>query len=168
MAQHTDALSILPEPRPAQELWRTLCETLRSHGAIFEPGTVVILNPHEDQDPEPEEARSEEEAIGRIVRWPALGGVRFGFDPQYVTLFTFGQQPHRADAITVSTLSRAYLLESAFTSRFDALVADMHRATQASRTISDFELLSPGSWWIDEVMRVRQGWFKGIYPVDLR
>jgi hypothetical protein len=168
MPRLVSALSILPRSRRAAEVWHALGEVLRSHGAAFEPGTLVILNDHEGRDPEPEDAQSEEEAVSRILDWPTLGGVSFGFTRQYVTIFTFGELLYQADAITVSTMSKAYLLDADFKTSFDRLVADVHRATNASRTISEYELLSPDSFWIDELERVRAGRFEGSYAVDLR
>ena len=168
MARYIDALSILPHSRHATQVWHTLVEVLGSNGAEFVPGTPVILNEHDGQDPEPEDAQSGEEAIARIRAWPTMGGVSFDFARQKVTIFTFGKPPHHADVIAVSTISTAYLLDVDFKASFDRLVANVHRATHASRTICEYELLSPDSIWIDEMERVRAGQFEGRYAVDWR
>jgi hypothetical protein len=168
MPRFVDSLSILAESREAEHAWRILSELFKAHQMTLAPGTCVIFNDHENLEREPEEVHSEGEALTHIINWPSLGGVEYGLAGHKVIVFTFGKGAHQVDVITVSTMVTPYMTRPKFKSRFDALVVDVHRALNASRTICDYEVLSPNSVWAEELARVRNGRFEGSYSVDLR
>jgi len=133
---------------------------------LFEP--LVIFNDFNDVEKEPEIATSEADAIDRLTSWPGLGGTEYEFAGQGLSLFLLGTKAGHVDALSLSVPSSAYLVNDPFREAYDGLIADLHRSLKAKRTISGGSLLSPGSWWTNELDRVRHNTFEGKYAVDLR
>ena len=146
----------------------TLSPLLEQYGVVFIPGTTVIFNDFNGQEREPELVSSANEVLRLLGSWPSLGGTQFALQGQMLSLFLYGTKPSYVDAVTTSVSSTGYVLQPGFKTDYDKFLAALHSSFQAMRTIGNYELLSPDSFWREELSRVRSGSFLGSYPIDFR
>lgn len=167
MASYYDSLSILKTSHDANEI-ALLGQRFDEHHMTFFPDTNVVFNDLNCEEREPEPAMSEDNALELIKNWPALGGSQYSFQGHMLSFFLYGTEDYRFDAIALSVPSRPYAMQSEFKRAFRALVTTIHTTFKAIRTVIDYELLSPDSFWKEELARVRNNVLKGTYEVDLR
>jgi hypothetical protein len=130
---------------------------------------LVVFNDSQGMEREPEDATSEPDAIDRLVAWPGMGGTEYDIgSSDSLSVFFNGLNAANVDALSLSVRSKAFLFDPTVRSTFERLVFDLHRSFRSRRTISAADLLSPGTWWIEEVRRVRAGVYDGQYAIDLR
>ena len=168
MSTHLDCLVVFEEPSKADHVCLELKQVFEEHHLTFLPDSNVIFNDWNGQEKEPLVSPSEEAAISAILSWPALGGTEYVFAGHRLTIFLFGLEDYRVDAISISTIAGNYGNGETDKSGFDELIQAIHRLLKAKRTLVDYELLSPNSFWIQEVKRVRDGRLEGEYLMDLR
>jgi hypothetical protein len=168
MPRFIDSLSTLEKPQKADDLVIILRRILTNHNMTISQDTAVIFNDFNDEEKEPEWISSEEDALSRILAWPALGGTSYNFAGQKLSIFLYGSTKHYVDVLATSIMATEYLADPKIKSAYDALVSDLHLRLGAVRTISDYELLSPNSLWREELYRVRAGRLEGKYAIDLR
>jgi hypothetical protein len=168
MASYIDSLSVLESSYDVAEILSLLRKLFNQHGLIFVPDTHVILHDHRSHEHEPEVVSSENEALKIIGSWPALGGTQYVFGKHMLSVFLYGTEDFKVDVITTSTASSPYVMEPQFKVHYDLLVTAIHNSVKAIRTIADRELLSPDSFWKEELVRVRENIFLGTYGMDLR
>ena len=130
--------------------------------------TAVIFNDFNDEEKEPEWISPEEDALSRILAWPALGGTSYNFAGQKLSIFLYGLTKQYVDVLATSIMATEYLEDPKIKNAYDTLVKDIHLRLGAIRTISDYELLSPNSLWREELYRVRASRLEGKYAIDLR
>jgi hypothetical protein len=168
MPRYLDTMVVLPEPTNAAGILTNLNGWLKARGILFAPDANVIFHDFENKEKEPEIASSEDDAISRILAWPGLGGTEYLLAGHRISVFLYGVKAYHADVITFSMNATAYGSNAAVQDAHKQFVAEIHTFLKAKRTIADFELLSPGSWLMQEVDRVRNEKFEGRYAVDLR
>jgi hypothetical protein len=164
MPRFFDALVVLAEARPARHLVAELRAEFDAQGATFLPGSDVFFN---DGHAEPMSVQSEAEAWDAILAGPQLGGTKYAFSGQMVSVFLWGTSG-LIDAVTISVVNTRYVSNLSFHAAVDRLIEGVHRSLHALRTIADHEMLSPGSRWSAQVQRVRAGFLDGGHATDLR
>jgi hypothetical protein len=168
MPRYVDSLSVLEKPRRAVDVVSILRSVLIKHGTDFSPHANVIFNDWQGREREPEVALSEEEAIKAILSWPALGGTEYNFSGHKLIVFLFATEAYCVDAISLSIISGNRMDDPKVKSDHEELIKDIHISLAAKRSLVEYELLSPNSFWIQEVERIRSGVFEGKYFMDLR
>jgi hypothetical protein len=168
MATRRDTLIILPEAIPAADLLSTLRQRFAVMGVEPSSEPLVIFNDFGGAEREPEVVTSESDAIARLLSWPGLGGTDYELAGHGLSLFLFGTKAGHVDGLSLSVPSSAYLFDERLREAHDRLAADLHHSLNGKRTISGGNLLSPGSWWLSELERVRRNTFEGEYELDLR
>lgn len=169
MATRQDALVILPRPRPIAEIIASTTACFAEVGIKPVLRPMVVFNDIRGEEREPEEAASWDDAMARVASWPGLGGTESEIGGgETLSLFFHGTEPGQVDAIGLSVRAKAYLLNQEVQSAYDRLTFDLHSLLGASRTIAGGDLLSPGTWWAQEVDRVRRDRYEGQYAIDHR
>jgi hypothetical protein len=168
MSKHLDCLVVLKEPHKADVVLSALKQLFTEYHLTFLPDSNVIFNEWNGQEKEALVSVSEEATIHAILSWPALGGTEYAFAGRRLIIFFFGLEDYFVDAVSISTLASNYENRERDNTDFDELIQAIHRLLKAKRTLLDYELLSPSSFWIQEVKRVREGKFEGEYLKDLR
>ena len=168
MPTFIDAIVLLSSPKPAPEVL-TLLNHLLDERQLASPGdSMVVFNDHKGLEREPEGASSPREAFRLLAENSSLGGIQINFAGQKLSIFLYGLMPFSVNAISLSVLASGYLSNQRLKELFDGLIQELHSSLSAKRTISDFEILSPDSFWRQEVARLKDDIFEQDYLVDLR
>jgi len=168
MPTFIDAIVLLSSPKSASEVSTLLSHLLDEHKLSAPDDSMVVFNDHNGLERDPEYASSNQEALRLLAENPSLGGIQIDFAGQKVSIFLYGLMPFSVNAISLSVLASGYLSNQRLKELFDGLIQELHSSLSAKRTISDFELLSPDSFWRQEVARLKDDIFEQDYLVDLR
>lgn len=168
MPTFIDAIVLLSSAKSAADV-STLLRQLLNDNHLSAPGdSMVVFNDHNGLERDPEYASSPQEALRLLAENPSLGGIQIDFAGQKASIVLYGLLPFSVNAISLSVRASAYLRNQRLKELFDSLIQQMHSSLSAKRTISDFELLSPDSFWRQEVARLKDNIFERDYLVDLR
>lgn len=168
MPRYIDAYAILPEPTKADRVLADFKRWQELNGVSFSGQCDVFFNDSGDMERESELVSSEDDGLGRIFEWPAFGGMELNLSEQRIVVVFHGGTPHCVDVITLSMNATPYMSSPKVQRGFEEAIAGLHEVFKAKRTAMDYELLSPASWLMQEVERVRSGVFEGRYALDLR
>lgn len=168
MSERECAMVMLPQPAPAAPILNEVRRRLVAMGVQPSPEPFVIFHWTDDARREDEAAATEEAAAALILSWPWLGGMEYFLDDYGLSVFLYGTESCHVDMVTVSVSSRRYAESEQLRGAFELLVRDLHRALAAKRTISGWGLPRHGSWWLEELGRVRRDIFEDRYAIDLR
>jgi hypothetical protein len=168
MPSFVDALIVLKSSKSASEIVLALVDLLNHSQWSFPCETMVIFNDSNEVERQPATAASPEDGLRLVARNPSLGGIQVNLAGQKMSIFLYGLRDFSVSAISLSVLASGYLANPKLKESFNEFVRKVHHSLSATRTISDFELLSPDSFWKQEVTRLKEGIFQGDYLVDLR
>ncbi|MBD2325967.1 hypothetical protein [Alkalinema sp. FACHB-956] len=168
MTSYIDTVLILGESVEAAVIFNQLSACFKESNVQFLTDTLVVFNDLNDQDKESEVVSSENQAIKKLLAWPVLGGIEYAFSRCKLSVFFWGIRNYYVDAITISLTTSSYLKDSQMQINYNQLIHKIHQSLQAKRTVSDYELLSPNSFWLEELHRIRNNIFEGQYRLDLR
>jgi hypothetical protein len=168
MPSYVDSLVVFRQSENVAKVLMSISQLFSDAGLQFMPDTCVVFNNSDDNEREPVYVSSKEEAVKCIAAWPLLGGMEYYWGGRKIILFLQGLSEFSVDAVTISSMSSDYHNHPAIKAKYDEIVREVHDAFRAKRTISDIELLSPNSFWKQEVGRLIHNQFIGDYPIDLR
>lgn len=168
MSTSTSTVIMLPRPAHVSATLGALRQHLEARGVTFSPDSNVILNDWGGEERDPQFVDTEDEALESIASWPGLGGTEFALKGERLVVFLHGATAYHVDVVTLSVPSGSYASNMEVRDAFDRLSEELHDLLGAKRTVTGFDLLSPGSWILRETQNARRGVFDGQYERDMR
>lgn len=173
MSETYDFVSVLVDGMPAGDAVGVTDHVLRSAGAVIGPDSMLLLNDTASVEIDDVELVTDPEAaLRRLAGWPTFGRIDYQFDDGHlIGVFLDGPEgTGTVNAVGLSVPGRVMDGDPAARERVLDVLAALHRALGADRTVGQFGLVNYLRFsWQDEVRRLRSGDIAGDYDtVDIR
>ena len=163
-----DALICLEPPQHVTGIVPVLSGQLESSISEPDPEVMIVFNDFDGVEQDPAFTNSVGDGLRVLAANPTLGGLQLPFLEHRLSVFLYGPGEFAVAALSFSLLGNGYSGDRIVRQGFDRLIRHLHRALDAKRTIADFDLMSPDSFWKEEAERVSKFVFAGAYSTDLR
>lgn len=143
-------------------------DVLSRNGAVIDEDSLLILNGHDGDEPEPAYVHNPDEALATLAAWPALGSIDYMICDGMTTV-DFKEQRGDVAAIELSVLVGAFERSEDHQQCYLRIATLLDQALQPARAVMQWGLSASDFQWEAEVGRVRAGQFEGTYDLlDVR
>lgn len=127
--------------------------------------SLLVLHGTNDRDPEVVPISDPNDALERVIQWPTLGTIDYGGPEAFVAVSFLGDSgPLGLQGVLIAAQQRS-VDQSDGLPRYRKLSIDLHKSLPARRTVMEWGLEAQGFRWEDEVRRLCEGKFEGVYPL---
>ncbi|MBA3338801.1 MAG: hypothetical protein H0T54_03470 [Geodermatophilaceae bacterium] len=169
MSEPYQLAALQPDGLPARDAVARVHRLLEDWSIQVAEDSLLVLHDTADQEPEVEPVSDADQALRRIVEWPALGTLDYGGPEGMVTVsYLGGSASIGLQGVLISAQERSVDRTNSV-SRYQRLGAALHEELPARRTVMRWGLEMHGFRWQDELERLGRGDIVGSYPLlDLR